>query len=228
MSVLDVLFPPRCAACGALLPDAAPLCEACQATLLDAPEPACPRCAEPVSGPGEICARCRLESAAVFENPGGVRLRRRDERGHPALQVPGPAVPRRAASIALAWPRLQSTLAGLDAIAPIPLHTSRLRERGFDQALLLAQELATRAKLTLVPELLVRTRATEHQVGARREARAENLRGAFAVASGASVPKRLALIDDVVTTTATARDAARALRDAGAEEIRVLALARAL
>ncbi|MBS2027999.1 MAG: ComF family protein [Deltaproteobacteria bacterium] len=227
MSVLDVLFPPRCAACGALLPDSAPLCETCQATLLDAPEPACPRCAEPVSGPDETCARCRrdpppfsrVQVAFGFEGAMSEAIPRFKYQDRPFLAGP---------LVALAWPRLQSALVGLDAIAPIPLHTARLRERGFDQALLLAQELATRAKLTLLPELLVRTRATEHQVGARREARAENLRGAFAVASDGRIPKRLALIDDVVTTTATARDAARALRDAGAEEIRVLALARAL
>ena len=227
MSVLDVLFPPRCAACGALVANPTPLCETCLPTLLDAPEPACPRCAESVNAPGEACAKCRREPppftrvhvAFGFEGAMAEAIPRFKYQDRPFLAAP---------LVALAWPRLEGALAGIDAIAPIPLHLSRLRERGFDQALLLAEELAKRSKLALASELLVRTRSTLHQVGANRDARAENLQGAFAVASGAAVPKRVALIDDVVTTTATARDAARALRSAGAEEIRVLALARAI
>jgi ComF family protein len=225
VSLLDLLYPPRCAACATLLAEAAPLCEPCTATLLPAPEPGCDRCGELLEAPGR-CARCQAEppafsqvrAAFAFAGAMAEAIPRFKYQDKPFLAGP---------LCALAFPRLQSALAGCDAVAPIPLHDARLRERGYDQALLLAEALAKRAGLPLARELLLRTRATLHQVGSNRAARADNLRGAFAVAPG-SIPAVVALVDDVVTTTATARDAARALREAGAREVRVVALARAI
>lgn len=117
-------------------------------------------------------------------------------------------------------------LAGVDAIAPIPLHPARRRSRGYDQALLLARELSRLSRRPLRPRLLSRVRETQQQVGLDREGRGRNLDGAFE-ASPAARGLRIALVDDVVTTGATARAAAGALALVGAKGVVVLALARA-
>lgn len=227
MSALDLLFPPRCAACGALLVQAAPLCAPCQATLLAAPDPGCVRCAEPVDERGMTCPRCtqspppyaRIHAAFAFAGAMAEAIPRFKYEDRPFLAKP---------LVQLALPRLQGAFEGCEVIAPIPLHGARPRERGYDQALLLAEELARRVKLPLERRLLERVKATEHQVGAPRLRRAENLAGAFVAAPHARRFARVALVDDVVTTTATASDAARALREVGATSITIVALARAI
>jgi ComF family protein len=111
------------------------------------------------------------------------------------------------------------------AVVPIPLHPSRLRERGYDQARLLAQAAAERFCLPL-RDALVRHRPTPRQVGLDRGARERNLRAAFS-AKGDVTGLRLCLIDDVLTTGATASAAAGALLAAGAARVEVRTLARA-
>jgi len=225
VSALDLLFPPRCAACGDLLVEAAPLCEPCHATLVPLPDQGCPVCAEPLEAPGP-CMACRddpppferVRAAFAFGGAAAEALVRFKYRDAPTLAGP---------LAELAWPALGEGLRGCDAIAPIPLHPTRLRQRGFDQAALLAQALAARAGRPCALDLLVRTRATPQQVGAARADRHQNLRGAFRAGPRAPMPKRVALVDDVVTTTATARDAARALREAGVEAVHIAAIARA-
>ena len=110
-------------------------------------------------------------------------------------------------------------------VAPIPLHAARLRERGYDQAALLAREAGRRFGLPLRP-LLVRVRPTRQQVGLDRTRRDQNVRAAFRALRGAA-GVRVCLIDDVLTTGATAAEAARALLFAGAIRVEVRTLARA-
>jgi ComF family protein len=112
-----------------------------------------------------------------------------------------------------------------DVLVPVPLHPHRLRQRGFDQALLLAQAAGRRFGLP-VKTLLRRVRPTGQQVGRDRVARERNVRGAFA-GDPAAFGLRVCLVDDVLTTGATASAAARALLDAGAARIEVRTLARA-
>jgi ComF family protein len=116
-----------------------------------------------------------------------------------------------------------------DVLAPVPLHLSRLRERGFNQALLLARESAGRLGAVLDARLLVRIRATPPQVGLGEQARRRNLRGAIAVRGDRRVEGlRILLIDDVCTTTATADACSHALLAGGAAAVDVAVLARAL
>ena len=112
---------------------------------------------------------------------------------------------------------------------PIPLHPSRLREREYNQSLLLADELNRDLGLPLVYDNLVRLRATPPQTELSRSERLANLRRCFAVQRPADViDKRVLLIDDVMTTGTTAHECAKALRKAGAGDVYVVTLARTL
>jgi ComF family protein len=115
----------------------------------------------------------------------------------------------------------------VDAIVAVPLHLERQRTRGFNQAALLAQQLARHTRLPLSTDDLVRVRETVQQAELHREQRRTNLRNAFAWQSAAPPPARILLIDDVITTGATVEAAAQALCQAGAEAVHALALARA-
>jgi ComF family protein len=114
-----------------------------------------------------------------------------------------------------------------DALVPVPLHPARLAERGFNQAELLLAPCRSAWGLPVLGHALVRTRATLPQTDLDAEARRANVRDAFRVRRPAEVAgRRLLLVDDVLTTGATAGSAARALRAAGATAVGVLALAR--
>jgi ComF family protein len=113
-------------------------------------------------------------------------------------------------------------------VCPVPLHESRLRERGFDQSELIAEVVADGIDRPL-RSLLARTRPTLPQVGLPVQSRAANVRGAFQARLQEVIEdKRVLLIDDLYTTGATLAECARVLRRAGAAEVRAFTLARAL
>lgn len=115
-----------------------------------------------------------------------------------------------------------------DLLLPVPLHTKRLRQRGFNQALLLAEIFSRRWQLPLLRHNLQRCRWTEPQVNLSAAARAENVRGAFSVAEPETLAgTRILLVDDVYTTGSTARECSRVLRNAGAAAVGVMTVARA-
>ena len=113
------------------------------------------------------------------------------------------------------------------ALVPVPLHDSRLRRRGYDQARELALPLARALRLPLRTDLLKRTRATAPQSELHAAARRRNVRGAFARIPGARLPAHVALFDDVMTTGATLREAATVLRQAGVPRVDLWVMARA-
>jgi ComF family protein len=119
-------------------------------------------------------------------------------------------------------------LGDADVIVPVPLGRLRLMKRRFNQAALLARDVSRRTGVPYDPLSLVRTRRTTSQVGLTRLQRADNVRGAFAVPParlGRIAGRKVLLIDDVMTTGATAAACAKGLRNAGAERVDVLTLA---
>lgn len=236
-ALFELLYPERCPACDAFTGGRPGLCDRCAVSLYPLGA-ACPRCAEPENAPTPVpCFRCLRDPPAFARawvpwRYGGelaVAIRRwkyggPGRRGRPELSRP---------LAALAAGALVAAAAGLDVIVPVPLHATRRRTRGFSQAerlLLAARTLAgpTAGLPRVDARVLRRCRATDEQAGLSRAARRHNVRDAFAVPAPASLAGAgVLLIDDVLTTGATADAAARALRAAGAGRVEVFALARA-
>jgi len=139
-------------------------------------------------------------------------------------------------SIAEKLGRMMATVAMADqdmgnaaAIVSVPMHRVRLRERGMNQSLLLAQELSNELQLPILSRVLVRTRYTRQQTTLARKKRRGNVSGAFKVVDADAVAgKRLLLVDDVTTTGATLEECAKTLTDSGAVAVYCLTAAIAL
>ncbi|MBI4219229.1 MAG: ComF family protein [Chloroflexi bacterium] len=186
--------------------------------------PACPRCAQPL-GTVALCARCISYTAglsttvSVFQFGGPVRsavhaLKYRDLRA--IAPVLGSLM---AADLRVA--RLEA-----DVVVPVPMHGKRLRTRGYNQAELLARQVARQLKLGVDSRSLRRVAETPPQARASSEAeREQQVRGAFAATSSIA-GRRVLLIDDVATTGSTLRECGRVLMAAGAAEVSALVLAR--
>lgn len=214
-SLLDLLFPPRCVACGAA---GAVLCAACLAQARAPELPLCERCGRALlSGERGLCPACRagyapevlalIRAAAVHEGPVRDAVLALKYRRQRRLALPLGDM------LAEAVTRLDLRP---DIIVPVPLHASRKRQRGYNQAELLARRCASRLRLPCEPGLLVRQRATPPQVGLSGAPRRANVAGAFAIASPAQAAaylsgKRVLLLDDVTTTGSTLDAAATAL-----------------
>ncbi len=224
MSILDLLFPQRCLGCRAILSESGVcFCGTCEESLVRLEPPYCPRCGEPES-PG-ICFFCR-EFPPLFEKVnapyllGGALAEalhhfKYEDNAH--LSKPLIRFVQKDVRQALDW---------CSVIVPIPLHPLRLRERGYDQASLLAQELAKFGK-PLRLRGLSRIMHTSPQVGKNRPQRAANVKGAFVAVQSCVKDQRVLLVDDVLTTGATAAEATKALCQAGARAVQVMAIARA-
>ncbi|MHB8645597.1 MAG: ComF family protein [Thermomicrobiales bacterium] len=218
---LDLVFPPRCAACGGR---GSLLCVTCRGAINHIQPPICPSCGRSATRPG-LCPVCRaypnaldgMVAATVFGTP--VR-----ECIH-ALKYEGQR--RYAAILAETARPALARLPTPDAIVPVPLFSQRARARGFNQSVLIARHLAGDT-LPVMPGWLTRTRNTPPQVGQDREARQANVAGAFACPDPAAVRgQRILLLDDVATTGATLDACARALRAAGVASVHALVVARA-
>jgi ComF family protein len=227
--LLAVVFPSACPACGAQLtqPGRGPLCEPCWSSLPRHAQIPC-RCGLPLLPGVTACPRCRrgrqvfAAGASLGPYEGSLRA------AVHALKFAG----RRRAAARLAELLLESEavarlVATSDVLVAVPLHPRRLRERGFNQAALLASALALRAARPCCPDALVRRLDTAPQAGLTAAARRRNVRAAFAVRRKASVAGRtITLVDDVVTTGATALACGRELLAAGAREVRLVSVAR--
>ena len=198
----DCLIPPRCVACGDCGGD---LCHRCMAALATsrALVRAGVRGAPPVTALGPYEGTLRAVVLAL-------KFRRARKVGVQLGRWLGPKI---------FWP--------FEVVVPVPLHASRLRERGFNQAAEIARGIAAEARGPLINRALVRTRVTRAQSELDLAARAANVDGAFGPGEEAHRVRgfRVLLVDDVLTTGATARACASALRTAGARTIYLAAAA---
>jgi len=224
--VLRLLLPPRCLLCGGAGANGRDLCVGCAGdfTLNTV---CCPRCALPLESPAPLCGEC-LRREPPFAHA-WVPFRY----GHPLDLLEARFKFRRdlAAGRVLGGRMIERAWVEEperpEVMIPVPLHRTRLRERGYNQALELAQPLARALGIALGPDLLMRSQATPAQTGLDAKARRRNLRGAFAIAPAATLANHIVLFDDVMTTGATLRECARVLRRAGVARVDVWALARA-
>jgi competence protein ComFC len=116
----------------------------------------------------------------------------------------------------------------VNAIVPVPLHPKRKKERGFNQAQIIAKELARIKGIELMDQLLVKTKNVPPQTSLRVEDRVKNVSRAFDVVEGERIKKKVVLlVDDVYTTGSTIRECSSVLRNAGAKEVRALTVAQA-
>lgn len=230
--LFDLLLPPTCAICRVETPALSPIgiCPNCLTQLPALPAARCPRCALPYpteDGRPHLCEACLRRppdfSAVVAVGVYGGLLREsihhfKYEQGIHLDQPLG----------ALLGQRLATDEPGFlpDLILPVPLHPRRLRERGYNQSLLLARRLGKELRVKTESRRLRRMRPTPPQQGLPLAERQRNLRGAFALSAPLRGEKIL-LIDDVMTTGATVRECAQVLKSGGAGEIIVAVLGRA-
>jgi ComF family protein len=121
----------------------------------------------------------------------------------------------------------QSSPLAVEVIVPVPLHSVRERRRGYNQSVLLAEELSKRVHVPVCNDALVRRRNTPPQVSLSRAERRQNVQRAFAVGQAVLAGRRVLLLDDVLTTGATLDACAAPLLEAGAHSVWALTLARA-
>jgi competence protein ComFC len=125
------------------------------------------------------------------------------------------------------WAKLVDGTPYPDVIVPVPLHPSRQKQRGYNQAALLARELGAQQKCPVVEDILIRSKATAPQVDLDAQARRANVHGAFQCRNDSLAGKHVLLVDDVCTTGATLESACLALREAGSSSVWAYTLARA-
>jgi ComF family protein len=229
-SLLDVVLPPLCLMCSGRVAFAHGLCGGCWSQIHFIDEPCCPQWGEPFAfntGPGALSARAlarkpvwkNLRAAVIYD--GASRKLVHALKYHDRLEAAGlmARLMRRAASDFVREPAV---------LVPVPLHPWRLWQRRYNQAALLAKNLSSLTGLESRPDVIVRQRATISQVGLGEAERQSNLRGAFHVPDRSAadvVGRHIVLVDDVLTTGATASAVCQCLLSAGAAQVDVVVFA---
>ena len=234
--LLDFILPTFCSYCNSSIDDSGVphFCSSCWADFSSIQGPVCPRCGRPYESPealshspGHECGPCRQNSplfdqalsVGYFE--GALREAIHQFKYRPCRSLGRPLAQWMAGNIRL--------ISDVDLIMPVPLHAMRLKQRGFNQALLLAHRMSETYRIPLSFDNLLRIRPTRPQVELSGEERIKNVAGAFALRQPAELKEaKVMLIDDVFTTGATMNECAGVLKSAGAAHVTALTLARAV
>jgi len=233
-SVIDVLFPPRCMICGVFIHQREPMpfCKMCSSGISRIHSPLCTSCRVPFNdseGEDRLCGEfissahnfSLARSFGKYEQSLLEAIHLFKYRGKIALgEVLGKLMAEHTYGALV--------IGGYDLIMPIPLHPRRLKERGFNQSLILAREIARAYSIPFDFTTLRRNSYTKPQTTLKRKEREVNVKGAFEVTGTDDIlEKAILLVDDVYTTGSTAKECARMLLRDGAGEVAVLTLARA-
>ncbi len=209
----DWLYPPQCLICGERSELTPFLCERCFAS--------CPRCGQ-IPDPLIACGNPPADKAfsMFYFNEGVQALVYHLKYGD--MPFIGAFLGRQAGRYFAS-----TSLSGCDALVPVPLYRTRLRERTYNQSDYIASGIGKVWGVPVEKKLLVRCRDTGTQTELSRIARRENVRNAFRVGRGSRLPSHACIVDDVLTTGATCMEAARSLKNAGVEKVSILTLAAA-
>ena len=230
-SLLNVLYPPTCWLCrGRLQPPETVFCASCAQAFARQRDPLCQQCGSGLAGAYDaqlICRSCRhappafCHARAPFRYVGFARDAIHLYKYRQCRAI-GDWLTGHMAAVAQ---HEEPLLGPFDCVSPVPSHWLKRRLRGFDPASTLAQRLAERLHAPFIPSLLTKTRWTRSQTRLRSAARRSNVRQAFAATRHARGIRRVLLVDDVLTTGATAHACARALRRSGIERVTILTAA---
>jgi competence protein ComFC len=230
--LVSLVYPPSCTICAAPVEYSEYLCADCEAKLSRIVPPLCAKCSEPFDGAitaAFACANCAHRT--LYFDAAVSAYRSRGIARHVILnfkygrQIHLRHLVGRWLIAALDDPRLRERR--FDVIVPVPLHPARQRERGFNQAELLANRIEAHLGVAVRP-VLQRVRFTTTQTAFDRAERVQNLRHAFRLRRNADVRKLdVLLIDDVLTTGSTLSECARVLRENGARSVYAATAARA-
>ena len=224
-ALLRGIYPRRCPCCrGVIAPDML-ICPECEKTFKPVCPPFCMKCGRHVSDDAEYCEECIKKDhgytggIAVFEYDSRMKRSMSDLKFNGwkenADYFADQAVLRRGNDILDFAPEI---------LIPVPIHKSRLRYRGYNQAQLIAEGIGKRLGIAVGNDILIRTRKTLAQKTLGRENRSENLKTAFNYVSDRSF-SRVMLVDDIYTTGATIEGCTRALRSAGTDEVGFICIA---
>ncbi len=218
------IYPPRCVLCGQPGKDGYDLCPGCRSDLPRNLNP-CLRCGTPLTDGATVCGPCQRtpppfeQSVIPFRYAQPLNYLLQQLKFHQQLHLAPLLAGLLAETIAVRDMPLP------ELILPVPLHRTRLRERGYNQALELAKPLSRQLSLPLSITGIKRSRATPAQTSLKGKERRKNLRGAFEVTC--KLPAHIAILDDVVTTAATVTELARTLKKSGVERVEIWAMAKA-
>jgi len=227
---LDTALPPLCPACRDLVTDSG-LCPSCWGKLAFISAPYCPRLGIPFAydpGPGILSMQAIADPPAYSRARAAVRY---DDVAAKLVHAFKYGDRLDLSPLLARWMTRagRELFEGADTLVPVPLHWRRLWARRFNQSAALAEAIARASGIVVAHAPLRRVKATEQQVGLSRAERATNVQGAFRVApadKAAVAGRRLILVDDVLTSGATADACARALLRAGSAQVDVLVFAR--
>ena len=229
-----VVFPSFCRLCGSLLenPEERVVCRRCLGRAVPRRGPSCFCCGRffAEAGEGHLCGRCLAEPPPFTRHRSAGRYEGTVKDLILLFKYGGfsPLARDLAAFIDLALSAETGFLEGVEAIVPVPLDRRRKRDRGFNQAYLIARHLGRLRGLAVLDRRLVKVRATAPQVSLEAAERERNVRGVYDVRKPADILARtVLLLDDVFTTGSTLRECSAVLMKAGAAEVRALTVAQA-
>ncbi|HCT92028.1 MAG TPA: hypothetical protein DF613_11720 [Lachnospiraceae bacterium] len=222
--VIDALYPPACPLCGKLLEKGETMCVRCRSRLQVVAEPRCMCCGRPLPDQGqEYCPDCASmhhwfdQGAGVFPYQSAVRRMVMD------LKFRGKTANARLLGRWMAaYVKPEIALWRPDVLVPVPLHSRKLRKRGYNQARLLAESVGKILDIPVDAAMVRRKGSTEAQMHLGRLARQRNLEQAFAMGKNRVAEGNILLVDDIYTTGSTADAVARVLKENGAGKVYVL------